>query len=510
MNWYEIIIIAIYLLNTFIMFIYGFHYYIVIYLYRKKKKQREQFVEPVLPDNLPHVTVQLPIFNELYVSERLVRQVMKMDYPKEKFEVQVLDDSIDETQDILQKLCAEYKQLGFDIKYIHRVNRVDHKAGALREAMDTASGDYIAIFDSDFLPPENFLMKTLGYFHDPQIGMVQTRWGHLNREYSMLTKAQSMGIDGHFMLEQSTRSDYDLWFNFNGTAGIWRKECIIDGGNWEGDTLTEDLDLSYRCQLKGWKFHYVNDLVSPAELPVEMTSYKAQQFRWAKGSIQTAIKMIPKILKSDYSWKNKAESLIHLTYYSVHPQMLFNVIWTLPVLMVQDKFFKFFTIEGYPVATFIGMIFMMLGTTAPSLYFLYSQKEVTGSWTKRLKWLPYMYLTGFGIAVHITRAFIEAIIGKKSAFIRTPKFNVSGNKDLNWIKTKYTIPISYTTILELLAAGYGFMVVYFAFLYGLPFTALFPALFSISFFFVAMTSISQSFKRMKFFKKDKEALENQV
>ncbi|MDH4127583.1 MAG: glycosyltransferase family 2 protein [Spirochaetota bacterium] len=500
MNCYDYMVLVFYVLNTVIMFIYGFHYYIIAILYFKKKKLKTKIQDLKIKGEFPFVTVQLPIFNELYVAERLVRQVICIDYPKDKFEIQVLDDSIDETQEILKNLVKEYRALGFDINYIHRIERTDQKAGALKHGLEKAKGEFIAIFDSDFMPPEDFLLKTLPHFTNNRIGMIQTRWGHLNQEYSLLTKAQSMGIDGHFVLEQTTRSDYNLWLNFNGTAGVWRKECILDAGNWSGDTLTEDLDLSYRAQLKGWEFRFLQDVVSPAELPVEMTGYKSQQFRWAKGSIQTAIKLMWKIIRSPYPWKKKLEGMIHLTYYSVHPLMLFNLLWTLPLLFVQDKLIKMnydFTFSGYPVATIIGMIFMILGTAAPSVFFVYSQKEITGSWVKRLKWLPYLFLVGLGIAVHITKAFVEAIFRKKSTFIRTPKFNVNEKKE-KWLEKKYGTPINFITILEILAAAYALIVIYFAFAFGVYLTALFPILFTVSFSYVAFSSIYQQFKRSKF------------
>ncbi len=498
MGFYEYFVISVYVINTFLMFIYGFHYYLVVYLYHRYKKKSVLKLSDVAKTNeeLPKVTIQLPIFNELYVSERLVRKVMEMDYPKNLFEVQVLDDSIDETQDILKKLVREYQEHGYDIKYIHRVNRVDQKAGALKDGMESASGEFIAIFDSDFLPPKDFLMKTVHHFEDPNIGMVQTRWGHINEDYSSLTKAQVLGIDGHFMLEQTTRSNYELWLNFNGTAGIWRKRCIYDGGNWSGDTLTEDLDLSYRCQLKGWRFIFLQNVISPAELPVEMTGFKGQQFRWAKGSIQCAIKLMWKMLIAPFPLKKKLEGVVHLSHYSVHPLMLFNILWMFPLLGVQHEFFNDYIFKGYPLATLIGMIFMLLGTMAPSFFFMYSQKQITGSWTKRLKWLPYLFLHGLGIAVHITIAFIEAIIGKKSTFIRTPKFNVGGNSD-KWQAKKYVTPIGMVTYLELIAAMYAMLVTYYCFAYGVYISAFFPIAFSISFSYVAIVSIIQSVRRSK-------------
>ena len=308
--------------------IYGFSCYYSIYLFLKNSRKTrlsdrkailKYYREHSMAD-LPQVTTQLPVFNEANCVERLLEAVCAIDYPKDKHEIQVLDDSTDECYEVAKKKVAELAAKGYDIKLIHRTNRSEFKAGALKEAMEVAKGEFLAIFDADFVPEKDFLLKTIPYLvMDEKIGLVQGRWGHLNRTESGLTLAQSIGIDGHFVVEQSARSWGKLFMNFNGTAGVWRKQAIYGGGGWEGDTLTEDMDLSYRSQLAGWKMKFVFDVIVPAELPNDINAFKAQQFRWAKGSIQTAIKILPRVLKSKVPFRVKIGAILHTTHYSIHP-----------------------------------------------------------------------------------------------------------------------------------------------------------------------------------------------
>ena len=308
----ETLILVLYFFVLSILAIYGWHRYYLVYLYMKHKGNVPPALPP--PQVLPRVTVQLPIFNEMYVADRLIDAVCEIDYPRELLEIQVLDDSTDETTEIAELAVRRHAARGFDIKYLHRVDRTGYKAGALEAGLQQASGEFIAIFDADFVPPKDFLLRTLGYFErDPKVGMVQARWGHLNRDYSLLTRIQSILLDAHFVLEHGGRNRAGCFFNFNGTAGVWRRETIGDAGGWQHDTLTEDLDLSYRAQLKGWRFIFMPDLVSPAEVPVEMNSFKSQQHRWAKGSIQTCIKLMPRILRSSQPLAVKAEAFFHLS-----------------------------------------------------------------------------------------------------------------------------------------------------------------------------------------------------
>ena len=298
----------------------------MVNLYRKNKAYCESdpaLAFKVTDPNLPFVTVQLPIYNEFYVVDRLIDAAVRLDYPADRIEIQVLDDSTDETVEKARRIVNQYKAQGINISHLHRTNRAGHKAGALEAGFAKAKGEFVAIFDADFVPEPSFLLKTVPYFKDKEIGMVQARWGHINQDYNLLTKAQSYGIDGHFMIEQVARNASNLWMNFNGTAGIWRKACVVDAGGWEHDTLTEDFDLSYRAELKGWKFRYFKDIVCKAEIPAMISAYKSQQFRWCKGSIQTAVKLLPRIWNAELPWRIKSEAIIHLINYSVHPLMVF-------------------------------------------------------------------------------------------------------------------------------------------------------------------------------------------
>src|SRR5918993_489242 len=309
----ETLILVCYFFVLSILAIYGWHRYYLVYLYMKN---RDKAPNPAVPPpplaELPRVTIQLPIYNEMYVADRLIDAVCEMDYPRELLEIQVLDDSTDETTEIAELAVRRHAARGFDITYLHRVDRTGYKAGALEAGLKIASGQFIAIFDADFIPPKDFMLKTLPHFDAANVGMVQARWGHINQDYSLLTKVQSILLDAHFVLEHGGRNRAGHFFNFNGTAGIWRREAISDAGGWQHDTLTEDLDLSYRAQLRGWQFIFLPDLIAPAEVPVEMNSFKSQQHRWAKGSIQTFRKLMPRLLQSNLPLGVKAEAFFHL------------------------------------------------------------------------------------------------------------------------------------------------------------------------------------------------------
>jgi len=414
-----ILLISIYSIDIFILFLFGLHCYLMVYLYRKNANycetscQTEQSpidIENTPINSIPEVTIQLPIFNEYYVIERLLRTTVALKWPKEKLEIQVLDDSNDVSKDRAQGLVDYYQKMGYDIHHIHRTVRTGHKAGALKEGLEKCRGNYVAIFDADFMPAPDFLIKSIPYFEDPGIGMVQTRWGHINDDYSILTKAQSYGIDGHFMIEQVARNCSNLWMNFNGTGGVWRKECILDAGNWQSDTLTEDFDLSYRAELAGWKFRYFKDVVNPAELPSTIAAFKSQQFRWCKGSIQTAVKLIPTILRSRFNWKIKAEAIVHLLNYSVHPLMIINILLTLPLLIL-DRWtgFQFYDVS---IAVLFGAATLLsIGTFGPTVFYIYSQRELYPDWKKRSIWMPILMMIGAGGSVTNTKAWLGTILG---------------------------------------------------------------------------------------------------
>ncbi|HPU23263.1 MAG TPA: glycosyltransferase, partial [Candidatus Kapabacteria bacterium] len=403
--------------------------------------------EPELPKELPMVTIQLPLYNEYFVVERLIRSVCNIKYPKEKLEIQVLDDSTDESQELCKSLVEEYKKKGFNIKYIHRTDRTGYKAGALKHGLELAEGDFVAIFDADFVPNENFLLKTIPYFSNPQIGMVQTRWEHLNEEYSYLTRAQALALDGHFVLEQQVRNKAGFFINFNGTAGIWRKSAIIDAGNWEPDTLTEDLDLSYRAQLRGWKFVYLNDVTSPAELPADINALKTQQFRWTKGAVETAKKLLPRVLKADIPLKVKLECFVHLTSNIVFPFIIIVALLNVPIVLIKN------TVGGFDQFYSFMSIFV-LASISTFLFYMYAQKAIHLDWRRRLLLFPVFLAGSMGFAVNNTKAVLEALIGKKTGFARTPKEGIVGSAPKPKVKKYKSNKFSWTVLFEILLALY--------------------------------------------------------
>lgn len=426
------VLLVLYVIAGVGLVIYGFNCYHSIYLFllnsRKvriaDRKALLGYLRDTPRENLPKVTTQLPVFNEANCVERLIDTVCALDYPIHLHEIQVLDDSTDECIEVSRRKVEEMKAKGFNIKLFHRTNRKDYKAGALAEGLAVAESDYIAIFDADFVPSPDFLLRTVPYMEmDSSIGLVQGRWGHLNRNESGLTLAQSIGIDGHFVIEQSARSWGNLFMNFNGTAGVWRRKAIDDAGGWEGDTLTEDMDLSYRSQLAGWKMKFVFDVIVPAELPADINAFKSQQFRWAKGSIQTAKKVLPKVFAANIPFRVKMHSFLHTTHYMIHPFMLLTAVLAPFLLMSPLKM-------DLPNWMFIGsFIVIILAAIAPSvLYFVAQQSSGYRGWQIRLLAMPVLMSLGVGIAVNNTRAVFSALTGIKGAFVRTPK---KGNKSLS-------------------------------------------------------------------------------
>lgn len=440
----EKIILILYFLSLCVLFAFGMHSLMLVYIYKKTCNKKK--IKPALQKELPMITIQLPMFNEYFVVERLIKAVCNMNYPLEKLEIQVLDDSTDDTQIIAQKLVKEYQEKGHNIKYIHRTDRTGYKAGALKAALEVAEGEFIAIFDADFIPDKNFLMDTVPYFQYPEIGLVQTRWQHLNENVSLITRAQALALDAHFCIEQQVRCNADFFFSFNGTAGIWRKQTIIEAGNWEIDTITEDLDLSYRSQLKGWKFLYLNDVTSPAELPEDINSLKTQQFRWTKGYIETAIKLIPKIIKAKIPLRVKLESYAHLTSNIVYPFIILTALLNIPVVLIKNY------TEGVDTFYSIMSIFVF-ATIATFIFYLYGQQAIHYDWKKRLLMFPVFMAGSMGMAVNNTKAIFEALMGKKTAFIRTPKTGDLTGETIQTKKYKQN-KISGTVIIEILLTLY--------------------------------------------------------
>jgi len=403
-------------------------------------------VPPELTE-FPMVTIQLPMYNEKYVVRRLLDAIVHMKYPKDRLEFQVLDDSTDETVKIVEDVVNYYREQGYDMTLIHRTNRQGYKAGALKEGLKTVKGEFVAVFDADFVPNPDFLMRTMPYFlMDEKIGMVQTRWEHINSDYSLLTRAQAMALDAHFVIEQNVRNKAGFFINFNGTGGIWRKACIEDAGNWEADTLTEDLDLSYRAQLKGWKFRFLNDVTSPAELPSEINALKTQQFRWTKGAIETSWKILPLVWKSNIAFNRKVQATLHLTSNIVFPFILVTGVLNLPLIFIkhQGGYETYFGIMAVFVLAFLGSF----------LFYLYSQKDVYHDWQRRMLLFPLFMAGSMGFAVNNTKAVYEGLIRKKSEFVRTPKYKIVNKKD-NWTDKHYVpIKIGFTVYLEVLLALY--------------------------------------------------------
>lgn len=432
----ETLILIIYSAALIMIFMYALAQLNLLFNYLRARRTQRNSPKFDLndPSQVPYVTVQLPVYNELYVMERLLSNIAKLEYPKDKLEIQVLDDSTDESFEKTGDQIAELQKTGLDIVHLSREDRVGFKAGALKEGLKTAKGEYIAIFDADFLPQPDWLKKTIPYFKDEQIGVVQTRWGHLNRDYSLLTRVQAFALDAHFTLEQVGRNSKGHFINFNGTAGVWRKACIIDAGNWEGDTLTEDLDLSYRAQLKDWKFKYLEEVETPAELPVVISAARSQQFRWNKGGAENFRKMLSRLLKSqNISAKTKVHGILHLLNSTMFLNVLIVAILSIPILYIKNEY------EHLKVY-FIVMSFFVISTVIFFICYWFTYRNIYGSgWKNFLEYIG-MFFTFFSVAMgfslHNSIAVLEGHIGKKSEFIRTPKFNISSLKD-SWKGNKY-------------------------------------------------------------------------
>ncbi len=451
------IVLFIYTIAILLIFFYSLAQLNLLLNYLKSKKNT-QFIEKfnfLKANEIPLVTVQLPIYNEKYVIERLLENIVLLEYPKDKLEIQVLDDSTDESILLTRNLVSKYASQGIDIKHITRQIRTGFKAGALKEGLETAKGEFIAIFDADFMPNKDWLLKTIPNFKNPKVGVVQTRWGHLNRNYSILTKIQAFALDAHFTLEQTGRNSKQHCINFNGTAGVWRKSCIIDAGNWESDTLTEDLDLSYRAQLKNWKFIYLEDVETPAELPAIISAARSQQFRWNKGGAENFVKMASKVIASTtISNKTKFHGLLHLLNSSMFLCIFTMAVFSVPMLFVKNYFSH---IGWY----FDVMIFFIVTSLIFFICYWFTYKNIRGGGFKNFINYIGMFFTFYAIAMGFSFqnsiAVLEGLLGKKSEFIRTPKFNIEALKD-KWKENIYiSRKISKNTIIE------GLLVLYFLF-----------------------------------------------
>jgi cellulose synthase/poly-beta-1,6-N-acetylglucosamine synthase-like glycosyltransferase len=486
------LVVGTYLAVLVVLACYGCHRSVLVYLYYRHKdkapKAAGQFAE------LPAVTVQLPLFNEMYVVERLLDSVAQIRYPRDRFQIQVLDDSTDETREICQRKIAELvrRHPELDIEYVHRVDRSGFKAGALDNGLRTAKGEYALIFDADFLPLPDVLEKTIHHFVDPKVAVVQCRWEHVNRDFSALTEVQALMLDGHFVMEHAGRNRSGRFFNFNGTAGIWRRSAIADAGGWQHDTLTEDMDLSYRAQLRGWRFVYLPEIAAPAELPVEMSAFKAQQFRWAKGSIQVARKLLGTILRSDATRGQKFEAFFHLTNNLSYPLLV-----VLSLLLLPNMAFR--THHGWREVLTIDLPLFFGTTLSIASFYLASEREIQRMTNpgapRRFQWkvwkrLPLVMSLGIGLCVNQTRAVLEALLGRETEFVRTPKHGIQGKRE-SWTGKKYRAAKSLTPVFELGLAAYFVVSVAFAIKNGHYLSVPFLMLFLCGFAYVGGASVSQ-------------------
>jgi cellulose synthase/poly-beta-1,6-N-acetylglucosamine synthase-like glycosyltransferase len=483
LNAFDLAMLLPYFAVMILLSVYGVHRYTMVYMYYKNKKNYQPNPAKLF-DELPRVTVQLPIFNEQFVIDRLIEAVCAMEYPREKLEIQVLDDSTDETQAVAAGIVARYAALGNPIVYIHRTNRMGYKAGALDAGLKVAKGEFVAIFDADFVPPKDWLMKVIHHFAQPEIGMVQTRWTHLNRDYSTLTQIEAILLDAHFVLEQGARCRSGEYFNFNGTAGMWRVKAISDGGGWQHDTLTEDTDLSYRSQMAGWKFKYLPEVECPSELPIEMTAFKTQQARWAKGLIQTSIKILPLVFKSKIGKREKWEAVQHLTANLSYPLMIIMTAFLLPAMVV-----RFY--QGWFQMLLIDFPLFAASTFSIAVFYLVSQRILyPKNWLKTFLYLPFLMALGIGLTVTNTKAVMEALVGIKSPFVRTPKYRVAKKGEKSQA-AKYRKRLVLAPWIEMVLGAYFFGAIIYTFMNHNYFTAPFLILFVIGYWYTGLMSLLQ-------------------
>jgi len=485
--WFDWALMVPYFATLIILSVFGLHRYAMISGYLKHKRRLTngpagQFQQ------LPRVTIQLPLYNEKFVVERLLEETLKIRYPRDLFQIQILDDSTDETHPFTEALCARYQAMGHPVEYKHRSNRHGYKAGALQEGLNTATGEFIAVFDADFIPPEDFLERTIHYFSDPNVGVVQTRWTYLNRGYNLLTEVEAMLLDGHFVLEHGARFGGGLFFNFNGTAGILRREMIQDAGGWQHDTLTEDSDLSYRAQLKGWKFVYVPGVECPSELPVEMNGFQVQQSRWSKGLTQVAIKLLPTILKADLPRRVKMEAIFHLTPNISYPLMIVLSALMLPVMIV--RFYM-----GWLQMLFIDMPLIIASFWSITAFYMLAHRELyPQTWKKGIFFIPVLMAAGVALTISNTRAVLEAILGVQTAFARTPKYAIEGAQRVKLQATRYRSRAGWLPYIELAIGTYFlFMMAYAVDTYNffaLPFLAIFVS----GYYWAGLSSLWQDFQ----------------
>ncbi|MBV7337035.1 glycosyltransferase family 2 protein [Chloroflexi bacterium TSY] len=479
-----LIIEILYLISTSLLATYGLNSAFHAWLYRRNRGAAKSSADNLTANHAdlqyPYVTVQLPVYNERHVVTRLIDAVAAFDWPIDRLQIQVLDDSTDDTAKLIVASVAKHTFRGIQIEHVQRTDRTGYKAGALSAGLETATGEFIAIFDADFIPPTNFLQETIPYFTDDHVGCVQTRWGHVNPNTSWLTRSQALGIDGHFVIEQDTRHRLGAFMNFNGTAGVWRSSCMSDAGGWQGDTLTEDLDLSYRAQLNGWRIVFASQVIVPAELPVQIDAFKRQQFRWAKGSIQTAMKLLGPVWQSPTPLWKRLLGTLHLTNYLVHPLMLINLLLILPMSFSQSPLLN------------LALIFACTAIGPPLMYWA-AMDAGQIPWSARLPRLALLVALGTGLSVNNTKAVIEAICGIQSGFKRTPKFAVTRQSE-QWQTSTYTLPRDPTAWFEVLLGIYAFSLLIFGAINGIWWLFPWLLLYVGGYFYIAYLAFAQAWQ----------------
>jgi cellulose synthase/poly-beta-1,6-N-acetylglucosamine synthase-like glycosyltransferase len=482
-NAFDLTILIPYFTILIILSIYGVHRYHLTWTYLRHKRNAPKPGKGF--ETLPRVTIQLPIYNERYVVERLLEAVTRIDYPRELLEIQVLDDSTDETTIVASRLASEYSRAGYRVVYLHRNHRTGFKAGALEAGLGQARGEFIAIFDADFVPSPDVIRRMLPYFTNPRVGVVQGRWTWINHEYSALTQVEAIVLDGHFVIEHGGRHFSGRFFNFNGTAGMWRRTAIDDAGGWQHDTLTEDTDLSYRAQLKGWKFIYDPTIECPSELPVEVNAFKSQQARWAKGLMQTGRKILPSVWRSGQPLGIKLEATFHLTAGIAYPLMVFFSLILLPAMIV-----RFY--QGWFQMLYLDLPLFLASTCSVSSFYMVAQRELyPQSWRQRIRYMPLLMATGIGLSITNAKVVLEALFGVKSEFVRTPKYRVE-NREAAWERKKYSRKGGWIPAIELTLAGYFLFTTAYSISVHDYLTSPFLLLFFVGYFYMGSLSLLQA------------------
>ncbi|HEX2224035.1 MAG TPA: glycosyltransferase family 2 protein, partial [Thermoanaerobaculia bacterium] len=444
LSWVEPALLALYYSILTVLAFFGIHRFLLVMVYLRTRER--QPVRPPDPAVWPVVTVQLPLYNEMYVAERLIEAVCRLDYPRERLEIQVLDDSTDETREIVARCVEVYRQQGIDIRHLHRTNRSGFKAGALEAGLAQARGEFLAVFDADFLPEPDFLKKSVPHFAEPRLGLVQGCWTHINRGYSLLTRIEAILLDGHFMIEHSARNRSGCFFNFNGTAGIWRRRAIEESGGWQHDTLTEDLDLSYRAQLAGWQFLYLRDLAVPSELPVDINGFKSQQYRWAKGSIQTSRKLLWRVMRAPLPWRIKLEALVHLTNNFSYALMVILSLLIFPAMILRRG-------TSTAMLLLVDLPFFLGATVSVLTFYTVSQMAAKSGWRRQILYLPALLGMGIGLSVNNARAVISGMLHQGGTFERTPKYSIV-RAGQDWQGKRYRVGPNLSVLAEVILALY--------------------------------------------------------